>query len=202
MVESRAAQFLEAERAEPRLGAEALEHLGGFYQEEALIRERGLEAEAKLAHRGEVTKPLVEAFFTWLNQTLIKQVLLPSNPFTQAARYALEREAALKVCLAYPNVPLDTNHLERESRAIALGRRSRVGEEVALLTPRRPGRADFPHPVLHRERSLKDGCHPKVWTIRGGGNGKRSSRRLNFSHVRLRRPERRVSHFCQIRGTW
>jgi hypothetical protein len=25
---------------------------------------------------------------------------------------------------------------------------------------------------------------------------------LNFSHVRLRRPERRVSHFCQIRGTW
>jgi transposase len=55
---------------------------------------------------------------------VITQVLLPSNPFTQAARYALEREAALKVFLEYPDVPLDTNHLEREIRAIALGRRN------------------------------------------------------------------------------
>ena len=49
---------------------------------------------------------------------------LSSNPFAQAARYALEREAALKVFLAYPQVPLDPNHLEREIRAIALGRRN------------------------------------------------------------------------------
>ena len=82
------------------------------------------QAEAKLAHRGEYTKPRVEAFFGWLKQTLTTQVLLPSNPFAQAARYALEREAALKVFLEYPNVPLDTNHLEREIRAIALGRKN------------------------------------------------------------------------------
>jgi transposase len=116
--------FVDAERAEPRLVAEALERIGAFYKEEADIRARGLEAEAKLAHRGEYTKPLVEAFFTWLKQTVITEVLLPSNPFAQAARYALDREAALKVFLAYPNVPLDTNHLEREIRAIALGRRN------------------------------------------------------------------------------
>jgi transposase len=116
--------FIDAERAEPTLVAEALERIGGFYEQEATIREHGLEAEAKLAHRGEVTKPLVEAFFGWLKQTVITEVLLPSNPFTQAARYALEREAALKVFLEYPNVPLDTNHLEREIRAIALGRRN------------------------------------------------------------------------------
>jgi transposase len=117
-------RFVEAERAEPTLVAEALARIGAFYAEEAYIREHGLEAEAKLAHRGEYTKPLVEAFFGWLKQTLLTQVLLPSNPFAQAARYALEREAALKVFLAYPTVPLDTNHLEREIRAIALGRRN------------------------------------------------------------------------------
>jgi transposase len=116
--------FVDAERAEPTLVAEALDRIGGFYEQEAYMREHGLEAEAKLAHRGEYTKPLVEAFFAWLTQTVITQVLLPSNPFAQAARYALEREAALKVFLAYPNVPLDTNHLEREIRAIALGRRN------------------------------------------------------------------------------
>src|SRR5262249_23309177 len=126
-------RFVDAERAEPRLVAEALERIGAFYKEEASIRARGLEAEAKLAHRGEFTKPQVEAFSAWLKQTLMTAVLLPSNPFAQAARYAVEREAALKVFLAYPNVPIDTNHLEREIRAIALGRRSRVGEEVTPL---------------------------------------------------------------------
>jgi len=51
-------------------------------------------------------------------------VLLPSNPFRQAAHYALDRRAALSVFLADPTVPLDTNHLERQIRPIALGRRN------------------------------------------------------------------------------
>jgi hypothetical protein len=117
-------QFVEAHRAAPRLVAEALDHIEGFYREEAVIREQGLAAEAKLAHRGEQTKPLVEAFFAWLKQTVITEVLLPSNPFGQAARYTLEREAALKVFLTDPDVPMDTNHLEREIRTIAVGRRN------------------------------------------------------------------------------
>jgi transposase len=117
-------KFVDAERAEPALVRQALDGIGKLYEHEASIRHRGLEAEAKLAYRGEYTKPRVEAFFGWLKQTLTTQPLLPSNPFTQAARYALEREQALRVFLEYPNVPLDTNHLEREIRAIALGRRN------------------------------------------------------------------------------
>jgi transposase len=116
--------FVDAERAEPRLVTEALDRIGRLYEHEAYVRHRGLEAEAKLAYRGEYAKPLVEAFFAWLKQTLLTQPLLPSNPFAQAAWYALEREAALKVFLQYPNVPLDTNHLEREIRTIALGRKN------------------------------------------------------------------------------
>jgi hypothetical protein len=116
-------RFVEAERAEPALVAQALDRIGPLYEHEALIRQRGLEAEAKVAYRAEYSKPTVDAFFVWLTQTLSTQPLLPSNPFTQAARYALEREAALRVFLEYPTVPLDTNHLEREIRTIALGRR-------------------------------------------------------------------------------
>jgi transposase len=117
-------QFEKAQQAEPRFVATALDRIATFYKEEGVIRELGLDAEAKLAHRGEVTKPLVEAFFAWLKQTVITEVLLPSNPFGQAARYALEREAELKVFLADPDVPIDTNHLEREIRPIALGRKN------------------------------------------------------------------------------
>jgi hypothetical protein len=51
-------------------------------------------------------------------------MLLPSSPFTKAANYALEREKPLRVFLEYPNVPVDTNHLEREIRPIALGRKN------------------------------------------------------------------------------
>jgi transposase len=67
---------------------------------------------------------VVEQFFTWLEGTLREEVLLPSNPFRQAAHYALDRRAALSVFLADPAVPLDTNHLERQIRPLALGRRT------------------------------------------------------------------------------
>ena len=41
------------------------------------------------------------------------------------------------------------------ARIDALGKIDcRVGEDVAILTPHRPGRADFPHPVLHERDSL------------------------------------------------
>jgi transposase len=117
-------QFVESAGAEPRLVAAALDHIEGFYRQEAEIRKRGLVGEAKLAHRGEYTKPLVEDFFAWLKQTVITEVLVPSNPFGQAAAYALKRETALKVFLSDPDVPIDTNHLEREIRPIALGRKN------------------------------------------------------------------------------
>jgi hypothetical protein len=42
-------QFVDAARAEPRLVADALDHIEGFYRQEAYIRTQGLEAEAKLA---------------------------------------------------------------------------------------------------------------------------------------------------------
>lgn len=77
-----------------------------------------------LTFRAEYTKPVVDSCFAWLARTLRAHVLFPINPFTKAARYALEREAALRVFLECPTVPLDTNHLEREIRAIAVGRRN------------------------------------------------------------------------------
>jgi len=117
-------QFVDVAGAEPRLVATALDHIEGFYQEEAVIRKLGLTGETKLAHRREITKPLVEAFFAWLKQTVTTEILLPTNPFGQAVRYTLEREAELKVFLSDPDVPIDTNHLEREIRPIALGRKN------------------------------------------------------------------------------
>jgi transposase len=116
--------FVDAAPAEPELVAQALDFIGQLYHQEARSRERQFAAETLLTFRAEQAKPVVDTFFTWLERTLREQVLLPTNPFTHAAQYALDREAALRVFLEYPNVPLDTNHLEREIRAIAMGRKA------------------------------------------------------------------------------
>ena len=52
------------------------------------------------------------------------RVLLPSNPLSKALTYAMTRKDPLQVFLSDPDVPLDTNHVERGVRPIALGRKN------------------------------------------------------------------------------
>jgi len=117
-------QFVKAHNAEPEAVAQALDAIGELYAVEAHIREHGLTGQAKQRYRVEHAKPVVEAFFAWAEKTLADNALLPSNPLTQAIGYALERRAALEVYLADPEVPIDTNHLERTLRAIPMGRKN------------------------------------------------------------------------------
>ena len=49
---------------------------------------------------------------------------LPSNPLAKALAYAHERQIQLKVFLANPHVPIDTNHVERGLRVIPMGRKN------------------------------------------------------------------------------
>jgi len=126
--------FIKAENVEPNLTATALEFIRRLYRAEDKLKRR--EGEKKLEQRARLSKPIADEFFEWLRLSLDKRVLLPSNPFTAAAGYALDREASLRVFLEYPDVPLDTNHLERQIRPIALGRKnwmfcwSEVGAEA------------------------------------------------------------------------
>ncbi|HXJ78231.1 MAG TPA: IS66 family transposase [Candidatus Methylomirabilis sp.] len=103
---------------------EALERIAKVYEHEATMRKRDLSPEKRLAYRGEHTAPEVARFFEWLRTAVAENLLVPSHPFLKAANYALDREANLKVFLEYPDVPIDTNHLEREIRPVALGRRN------------------------------------------------------------------------------
>lgn len=66
----------------------------------------------------------MDAFFDWVDQQFQKQGLLPSSPFTQALNYVRERRAGLEVLLSDPDVPMDTDHLERALRVIPKGRKS------------------------------------------------------------------------------
>ncbi len=112
--------FFEAQGAEPQAAGEALRQIAALYGIEEQIGARKLTGEAKRMHRLTHSKPLVEQFFQWVDRRLEQQGLLPSNPLTRALAYARERRASLQVFLAEPDVPMDTNHLERALRAIPM----------------------------------------------------------------------------------
>ncbi len=117
-------QFVKAEDVEPELATRALEFIRRLYEEEAELKRKSFDDTKQIEQRAKRCKPIVDDFFAWVGRTIDERLLLPSNPFTDAAVYALNREAAPRVFLAFPNVPIDTNHLEREIRPIALGRKN------------------------------------------------------------------------------
>lgn len=116
--------FEKAETAEPKRCGEALDLISKLYLCEAQMKAKSLTPEKILEYRAEHAKPVVDRFFAWLRSGLEEEILLPTNPFTKAAQYALTREKALRVFLEYPDVPIDTNHLERAIRPIAMGRKN------------------------------------------------------------------------------
>lgn len=117
-------QFIEAETAELHLCQIACEYIRQLYRHEDDIKVQNLQGEVKQQYRVEHSKPVVEQFFAWLKEEQLRQAFTPNNPFLKAAAYALKREHALRVFLIYPDVPLDTNHLERALRVIPMGRKN------------------------------------------------------------------------------
>lgn len=116
--------FFEAQAIEPDAVGEALEQIQALYRIEEQIRERKLAGESKRLHRLTYSLPIVDRFFEWVSRQFQRQGLLPSNPFTQALDYVRERRLGLEVFLSDPDVPIDTNHLERALRAIPMGRKN------------------------------------------------------------------------------
>ncbi len=114
--------FVEAEPSEPALCGRVLDLIATLYKHEATIQ--GWEDGKRQVYRAEHAKPVVDRIFEELKQAFADRILLPKSPFTQAANYALEREAALRVFLENPRVPVDTNAVEREIRPVAVGRKN------------------------------------------------------------------------------
>ena len=117
-------KLFEAKDVEPAVAAHGLDLIAGLYTVEERIRGQKLSAAKKLDYRLMHAKPIVERFFAWVNQHFEAQGLLPSNPMTKALAYARERRFGLEVYLTDPDVPIDTNPLERALRVIPMGRKN------------------------------------------------------------------------------
>lgn len=116
--------FERAKDAEPQAVEAALALIGLLYQHEKEIRKKSLADKEKLAYRTQHSEPVVRAFWLWCDQQCHRTDLLPSNPLSKALKYAMNRQTSLQVFLSDPDVPLDTNHIERALRPIPMGRRN------------------------------------------------------------------------------
>lgn len=114
--------FIQAENVEPILAAKALDDIKSLYKIEEEIK--GKDSLIRQEKRGSYSKLIVDDFFAWLKEERGKYCLLPSSPFTKAINYCLERESGLRVFLANPDIPVDTNHVERQIRPVVVGRKN------------------------------------------------------------------------------
>jgi len=128
--------FVKAEDAEPEAVAEALEQIGLLYKHEKEIRKLKEQEEKRkqkdpdalrakiLKIRSEKSHPVVESFFEWCYQQRQRTDLINSNPLSKALTYTQNHQQQLKTYLSDPDVPIDTNHLERALRVIPMGRKN------------------------------------------------------------------------------
>lgn len=178
--------------------AEALILIGELYRIEQQIREQGLEGEQKLDCRSRHAGPIAEAFFGWCHQQRQRMDLLNTDPLAKALVYAENHQAQLKVYLSDPEVPIDTNHLERALRVIPMGRKNwlfcwsevgarHVGIIQSLLTTCRLHSIDpytylvdvLQRVALHPARAV-EALTPRVWKERFAENPLRSA--LDHAH--------------------
>lgn len=186
-------EFYEAQDAEPQRARAALEMIGKLYKIEADIAKESLTGDAKRQYRLEHSLPIVETFFRWIDEQFCDQGLLPSSPFTKALAYARERRTGLEHFLRDPDLPLDTNHLERALRVIPMGRKNwnfcwteygakQVGIIQSLLTTCRLHQVD-PYTWLvdvlqrisHHPASRVSELTPRHWSQHFGSSPMRSA---------------------------
>ena len=108
-------EFEAIKDGDPVRCTEALELIGGLYAHEEEIRKKKLAGSAKFAWRRENSAPIVEAFWRWCRTIVEDLSRPPKDPLLLAVNYACNRRDALEVCLSDPDVPIDTNHLERDT---------------------------------------------------------------------------------------
>ncbi len=137
--------FEKARASDPQVET-GLGLIASLYKQEAWIREKRLEGPAKRTARIKYSEPVVRAFWQWCDSQCQRLDIEPRHPLAKALAYAQVRKAELEVFLSDPDVPIDTNHLERGLRPIPLGRKNwlfcwnEVGAEhvatiQSLITP-------------------------------------------------------------------
>lgn len=110
-------KFRDAEGTQPILAAEGGAFISAMYVEEEKARALGLEGNALMQHRQRHTRPIADAFDSWLRS--VDETLLPSDLLKTAVRYYRNHREALYRFIDDARVPIDNSPTEREFQNVA-----------------------------------------------------------------------------------
>ena len=100
----------------------ALTMIQAIYREEKLLKD--LPAEERKIRRQLSVRPLVEAYFTWVKENILK---VPQKSKTwEGFNYSINQEKYLKVFLDDGEVPMDNNAAEQSIRGFCIGKKNWV----------------------------------------------------------------------------
>lgn len=100
----------------------ALTMIQAIYREEKQLKE--LPAEERRTRRQLSVRPLVEAYFTWVKETISR---VPQKSKTwEGFNYSINQEKYLKVFLEDGEVPMDNNAAEQSIRSFCIGKKNWV----------------------------------------------------------------------------
>lgn len=110
-----------AKLGDPR-GAIALSFFRKIYMVEAMCKIGGLDTAARHEARQTQSLPLVDEFYRWVSELHPK--LIPKSPIYLATRYALAQREVWVRCFSDGRFEIDNGEVERQIRAVALGRKN------------------------------------------------------------------------------
>ena len=147
--------FITAEDSEPLKVKYVLKLLRKLYKNEELIRKKNLCGRRKRSYRMKHSKPVVDKIFAWIEKEMQDRDLLPSSPLSKALNYAYKRKSALEIFLDDPDVPIDTNEMERALRVIPMGRKNWLFNLVL-----QPGSSTGPRSARNTSASFRASSSP------------------------------------------
>lgn len=114
--------FVDAEKDEPKLAAEALAHIRKLYAIDGAAKKRGLSSDELGALRREHAPAILAGFKDWLE--VRRTQVRPSSAIGEAIDYTLGQWEALSRFVEDGRFELDNNRSERALRCIAVGRKN------------------------------------------------------------------------------
>jgi hypothetical protein len=108
------------EKAKGTLAYDALKQIAEIYKIEGSLAEQS--PEERQRQRQLTIKPLVEAFFAWVNQHQEQNSALPKSETGKGFTYCLNQEKYLKAFLEDGNIPADNNAAEASIRGFCIGK--------------------------------------------------------------------------------
>jgi transposase len=115
-------KFIEAEKQHPAHTTPVLDLIGKLYHIESQSADAS--PDVRLQARQTHSAGSVDQIFEHVSRVLRQQPLVPSDLFVKAAKYLLKRKEELSLFLTNHDLPLDTNHIERQIRPVAVGRKN------------------------------------------------------------------------------